>query len=101
MQEAPTTLDKDGRELWQHITRGYEFDHLGLVILARACECYSRLRQAARVLRREGLTVKDRFNFPRLHPAWRIEAEARGLLLKHLNALHVDLGDIPNIGGNK
>jgi len=101
MQKAPSQLGKEGKKLWAQICAGYQFDEVGTVILQRACECFEDLLAASRTLKREGLTYKDRFGSPRLHPAWRIAHEARESLLKHLRSLNVDPGEIPNIGGVK
>lgn len=101
MQKAPKSLGKDGKQLWAQICAGYQFDEVGTVILERACETFEDLQAASRTLKREGLTYKDRFGTPKLHPAWRITHETRESLLKHLRSLNVDPGQIPAIGGAK
>ena len=101
MQKAPKALGKDGKQLWDQVCTGYEFDEIGSVILQRACECFENMQDAARKLKRDGLTYHDRFGAPRLHPAWRIMHESRESLLKHLRSLNVEPGDIPTIGGGK
>jgi len=94
MQEAPKSLSKEARNLWEKIAKAYTFDTVGLPILQNALESYDRMRQATRILNKEGIVVRDRFDFPRPHPAVKIELEARLCMLRHLRALGVEFSDI-------
>ncbi|HVW69190.1 MAG TPA: P27 family phage terminase small subunit [Steroidobacteraceae bacterium] len=63
----------------------------GLLILASAVEAFDRMRQAQRRLKREGLTVKDRFGQAKAHPAAVIERDSRAAMLAALKQLNLDL----------
>ena len=101
MQEAPKTLSKEARNLWDSIVKNYEFDVVGLPILQNALESYDRMKAASKILNKEGLVVKDRFKFPRPHPAVKIELEARLCMLRHLRALGLEFSDMPGSEGVK
>ena len=69
-------------------------DHAGRFLLARAMECWDRLREAQALIAQEGLLKADRFGALRPHPATQIEKEARAHLLQCLKSLSLDLDSL-------
>ena len=96
MQQAPKTLSKEAKKLWNQIAGSYTFDAIGLAILTSAMQAYDRMLEAGSTLDREGCVVRDRFKQPRQHPAFLNESAARFAMLRHLRALGVSLGDLPD-----
>jgi P27 family predicted phage terminase small subunit len=95
MQKPPESLSKEAKKLWAKISASYEFDEIGLAILANAMQAFDRMIEARSTLDREGCVYRDRFKQPRQHPAFLNEASSRLAMLRHLRALGVSLGDLP------
>jgi P27 family predicted phage terminase small subunit len=88
---APKGLSDEARKLWRSICSDFEMDASGLALLAEACYSLDRLRQAQALIRNEGITVQDRFQQPKQHPATLIERDARNQFVKCLKALNLDV----------
>jgi P27 family predicted phage terminase small subunit len=85
-------LSPEARGLWESIRSEYDVgDPGGLLILQSACEAFDRMRQAQRRLRREGLTVTDRFGQRKANPLTLIERDSRSAMLAALKQLNLDL----------
>ena len=84
-------LSAEARQLWKRIVEEWELDDLGLLLLEGALESLDRMRQAQRLIKKEGVIVKDRFGEDRPHPAVRIERDARATMLRNIKALGLDL----------
>jgi hypothetical protein len=69
----------------------WEFDENGLTLLESALVCLDRAEAARAVVEREGLTVTDRHGCLRPHPAVAIERDFRGLFLRKVKSLGLDL----------
>jgi P27 family predicted phage terminase small subunit len=65
------------------------------MLLGQLAESFDRLREAQKILSAEGLTVKDRWQQPRMHPACIIERDCRNALLKTLKDLGLDAATVP------
>lgn len=52
-------------------------DALGLALLLTGCEAWDRMREAQAIIRKQGLTIRDRNGIPRPHPATVIERNSR------------------------
>lgn len=88
-------LNKEAKVFYEKLKNGYGInDPAGLTILQQAAEALMRLRQAQEVIKKEGLTVKDRFDQLKNHPATVIEKDSRNALLKALDHLDLELPDI-------
>lgn len=81
-------------ELRESILKQYEFDSLGEAILANLLDAHARMLQAAAILAREGTIVRDRFQQVRSHPAFEQESVSRASMLKHANALGLDMTEL-------
>ena len=92
---APRHLNATGARFWREVCTDYaltEHDELELVRLA--AEALDRARQAQRILRSEGLQVKDRFGVPHAHPMLNVEMRSRAAAasaIKQIQQLHLAL----------
>jgi P27 family predicted phage terminase small subunit len=90
--KPPKTLSAEAKGLWSAIRNEYDIiDPGGLLILTSGCEAFDRMRQAQRRLKREGLTVKDRFGQAKANPLTLIERDSRAAMLAALKQLNLDL----------
>jgi P27 family predicted phage terminase small subunit len=94
----PQELTTDGYRLWTAITAEYELDNAALEVLGMACEAYSRSRQAADLVDKEGLITLDRFGQPHENVAVKMERDARGQCLTALKIMGLNLEPIGSIG---
>jgi P27 family predicted phage terminase small subunit len=84
----PNHLSAEARRLWKRIRDDYAIDDsAGLLLLQNALEAHDRLVEARRLLKRDGLLVRDRFGQEKQHPATLIERDARSQVLASLRAL--------------
>ncbi len=92
MEKAQMELSPASQKLFRKIKRDWAIgDEPGLTILRTAMECLDRITEARAVIKREGITVPDRYGVPKLHPAVSVEKQARAGLLMALKALNLDL----------
>ena len=90
--KTPKHLSKEGRSLWARLLKEYEIeDEAGLLILQTAMEAGDRMREAAAIIKTEGMQVKDRFDQPKAHPLTTVERDSRAAMLAALKALNLDL----------
>jgi P27 family predicted phage terminase small subunit len=90
---APKHLSAESRQLWKQVTSGWELDEGSVVILLQALEALDRLRQAQEVIAREGIVAIGRNGEPITHPAFRIEKDARSMLLRAWRQLDLEESD--------
>ena len=84
---SPTRVGSGGK----NCLRSRALDDPGMMILANALEALDRMREARALLREDGLVVRDRFGQSRPHPAAGIERDAKGIFLRNMKALGLDL----------
>src|SRR5690348_13925722 len=88
----PETLSEPALSMWHQLQTEYQItDKGGLVILTAACESFDRMRDAQELVKREGLTVNDKYGQKKTHPAVIIERDARAAMLSALKQLNLDL----------
>lgn len=93
----PTDLTPASQKLFRRITRDWGIvDEPGLTFVLTAMQCRDRIEEARAVIRRDGITVLDRYGVPKLHPAVSVEKQARAGLLAALKALNLDLETLDN-----
>ena len=88
---APQNLSEESKDWWEKLLAQYALDDPGIMILANALEALDRMREAQALLREDGLVVRDRFGQSRPHPAAGIERDAKGIFLRNMKALGLDL----------
>jgi len=95
--EAPKHLTKEARQWWEKITNEYDItDQAGRLLLQTAMEAHDRLKQAQAAIKRDGATVKDRFDQDKPHPLLTTERDARSQMMAALKALNLDLEPLQN-----
>src|SRR5262245_16408183 len=93
----PAGLSKAAKEFWTDVRDEYQIsDAGGLRVLEIAARAFARLDEARRLLDREGLVIRDRWNQPKPHPAAQVERDARSGLLRALASLHLDVEPVQN-----
>lgn len=81
-----------GKRLKKNILAEFDIsDRGGLEILDRAVESYCRMKAAEAIIDKEGLTVKNRFDETREHPALNTERKARSQFLLAIKQLNLDV----------
>lgn len=96
---APKHLSAEARGWWDRIAAEYELDDAALLILESAFESFDRMREAQGILRKEGITLTDRFGQRKQHPATLVERDARASMLRCLKQLGLDLEPLnPGVG---
>ena len=89
---TPAHLDRRAREFWRRVSRTYVLEVHQLELLRRACELMDVADRAGSILKVEGLTVIDRFNQVKAHPAVEIQRQAILALARVLRELNLDVG---------
>jgi P27 family predicted phage terminase small subunit len=88
IKQPPKHLRAAARRMWDRLCLDFCIDDsAGLYLLECACTAYQCSEDARRLVRREGLTVTDRFGQCRSHPGCAIERDARGQMISALRAL--------------
>lgn len=94
----PKHLSREAKGWWNRLLEEYDLADECLLLLESALEAFDRMREAQVLLKAEGLVVKDRFDQSRPHPAAAIEVAAKGVMLRNIKALGLDLEPIGPIG---
>mgnify|MGYP001173876165 FL=1 len=88
MKKAPKHLKTAAKRMWERLQADFCIDDsAGLCLLEAACSAYQLSEDARELVRREGLTVTDRFGQARPHPGCAIERDARGQMIAAFRAL--------------
>ena len=88
-ERVPPGLSDRAKALWKAVLDRYELSSAELEVLRQACAALDRADEAARVVKREGVTVVDRYGCPKAHPAVETELRARALFAAHVRQLGV------------
>lgn len=97
--KPPKGLSKQAGVWWKKILNEYEIDdEAGFIILQTALEAFDRMKEAQRIITKQGLTITDRFGQIRAHPLCTVERDARSQFLLSIKALNLDLEPIGEIG---
>jgi hypothetical protein len=75
---APKHLRKESAAFFNNVMTDYTLDEHHVILLTKACESLDRIEEAREIIKREGLTYKDRFGSPRANPAVAIERDNCG-----------------------
>lgn len=104
--KPPTHLGRAGKALFAAVQTEYAItDPAGLTLLATACECLDRMREAQAAIAEHGVTTLDRYGSLKSNPAVAVERDSRNGLLAALRALNLDLEPLrdrpgsPGLGG--
>lgn len=91
LPSAPAHLSAEAKRWWVRLVTDFDLEDTALLVLETALESFDRVRQCQEALKREGLTVADRYGKPRAHPLVAVERDARLTMLRALKALNLDL----------
>lgn len=81
-----------GKKLRDDILSEFDIsDIAGLEILDRAVESFCRMKKAEKIIDRDGLTIKNRFDEIKEHPALNTERKARAQFLMAIKQLNLDI----------
>ena len=90
--KIPSDLKKDGKAFWTKAHNEIELENShDLVRLHHAAQCLDRIAEAQRMLKKEGLYVKDRWEQSREHPAQKTERDNKVLFCRIIRELGLDL----------
>jgi P27 family predicted phage terminase small subunit len=89
--KPPKHLSREAKSLWKKLVSRWVLDEAGLVLLESALEAFDRMRGAQEAVAKDGAFIKDRFDQLRAHPAIAVERDAKGVLLRNLKALGLDI----------
>jgi phage terminase small subunit len=88
---APSHLQPATREWWQSVVTRWDLEPHHIKLLTMAAVSWDRHEEARAVVAAEGLTVATRDGGARVHPAVKIEMEARVQFARLLRELDLDL----------
>ncbi|MBP7568796.1 MAG: hypothetical protein KBA95_01935 [Acidobacteria bacterium] len=94
-------MSDEARREWLRLTEEYALDDpAAQLILTTAFEAFDRMRGAQRELTLAGgVTFRDRFGKPKVHPAVAVERDARAGWLAALKQLNLDLEPLRDAPG--
>lgn len=90
-KKSPAQLSPEASAWWNKICDGWELDDAALLLLESALECFDRMREAQKILKREGIVIRDRFGQKKQHPATLTERDAKMAMVRNLKALNLDI----------
>ena len=92
---APKHLSAEARRIWRRVLREWQLGEAELLLLQQALEAYDRVQQAREILEREGLVVRTKkTGAHHMHPAYRIESDARAAMTRALRALNLKITEL-------
>jgi len=84
-------LSAEARRLWRAILAEWDIgEPAALAILATGLESLDRCTSARRTLEMEGLSVRDRFGVPRVHPLCAVVRDAEAGFRSAMRQLQID-----------
>lgn len=92
---APAHLSPEMTLWWRSLCRRYPFQPQHLRVLEVAADSWDRKIAARAEVKRDGLTVRDRFGQARPHPAVAIERDASVIFLRAVRELALADDDLP------
>lgn len=90
--KAPKHLSKEAVKWWNKIMESYEIeDESGLLILSTALESFDRMREAQEIIKKDGMTVRDKWGQLKANPVCTVERDSRSAMLQALKQLNLDI----------
>jgi P27 family predicted phage terminase small subunit len=97
--KAPKGLSREARRLWDRLHADYVIDdEAGQFTLRTALEAFDRMREAQKIIAKDGPCVTDRFGQKRAHPLLTVERDARAQMMAALRALNFDVLPAGKVG---
>lgn len=91
ISKPPEHLSMEARATWRRFHRLYQLGTDCHEIMVELLEATDRKRQAQEILKREGLTLTNRFGVQAQHPAAAVERDCRVQVLRCLRMLGLPL----------
>jgi phage terminase small subunit len=92
---APSHLRPETRRWFEHVTDEFALEQHHVRLLTLAGEAWDRCVQAREALDKLGLTVEDRFGFPRPRPEIAVERDSRLAFARLVRELDLDTEATP------
>ena len=96
--KPPKNLGKTGRNYWKTVATEFQVPEDRADLLAAACVQLDRAAQAREAIARDGLTVRDKYDQVKIHPAVECERQAHLAFLRLQRELGLDV-DVPETRG--
>jgi len=91
MQKPPNHLDAEAKKMWKDLVNEYGIDDsAGLGLLTVALESFTRMRQAQRILAKEGLSITVKGESV-AHPMLKVEKDSRAHFYQGIKMMNFDL----------
>jgi P27 family predicted phage terminase small subunit len=88
---APKHLRKESAAFFNSVVTDYDLDEHHVILLTKACESLDRIEEAREIIKRDGLTFRDRWGAPRANPAVAIERDNKISVARLFRELGLDL----------
>jgi P27 family predicted phage terminase small subunit len=89
--KAPKHLKSATRRWWESVVADWQLEPHHVRLLTLAAEAWDRCQEARELIQRDGLTVATKAGGPRLHPAVRVETDARLAFARLIRELDLDV----------
>lgn len=89
LSRAKPAIDAESSEFYDKFVKEYDLTTAGLELLKVACDTLSRWRSAKLILDDEGVVIQSG-NLSRIHPAAKVEHDARLSFCRMLKELNLD-----------
>ena len=90
--KPPADLTIAAKRLWRQVQEDYGItDAAGLVYLSSACQAFDRAKTAREIIKRDGLTIKNRYGQQRPNPLLTVERAAAAQMAEFFKCLNLDL----------
>ena len=93
---APSHLRPETRRWFEHVTDEFALEQHHVRLLTLAGEAWDRCTQAREAIEKNGLTVEDRFGFPRPRPEIAVERDSRLAFCRIVRELDLDTEVTPD-----
>jgi hypothetical protein len=88
--KIPAHLSTDTAKWVKNLLEEYDFSDSNYRLLLLAAEALDRCNEARDALKAEGCYYMDRFNAPRLHPAAKVEDQAKNTYARIIKQLNIE-----------
>ena len=96
----PKQLSGEAQGWWRKLCDEYVLDdEAGKLLLQTALEAFDRMREAQVIVKRDGASIRDRFDQIKAHPLLTVERDARAQMVMSLKALNLDIEPLRDAPG--
>ena len=95
--KPPAHLSAGAKKWFAEVVRDFQLETHHVKLLQAAAECWDRLQEARRLLKKDGAVCRDRFGQLRAHPSVQIERDSRLAFARLIRELRLDDEVLPDI----